>query len=362
MNDYSDGSGADVSGHSGAPASDWPAVSVIMPVLNEARHLRVAVHRVLDQDYLGPLEVVLALGSSQDDTDAIAASIVATDPRVRTVPNPSGHTPSGLNAAIAAARYEIIVRADGHSLLPSNYVRTAVELLTETGADNVGGIMRAEGVAPFERAVACAMTSLLGVGRERFHTGGQAGFTSSVYLGVFRRAILEKLVGYDEAFFRAQDWELNHRIRQAGGLIYFSPRLQVSYRPRSTLRALIRQYFHYGRWRRVVMRLHRGTVNLRYLAPPAALLGVLAGFLITVVHPIGLVLPGGYAAAILAGAAWESRRLDWAARLWLPLVIPTMHFSWAVGFLTSPARLVPAAAAARELDNVLDTQAEVSAS
>lgn len=322
----------------------WPAVSVVMPVLNEARHLASAVEHVLDQDYPGVIELMMALGPSTDATDEIAAGLAAADPRVRTVPNPSGRTPAALNAAIAAAGHDVIVRVDGHGILPKDYVRTAVALLEETGADNVGGLMRAEGTTPFERAVACAMTSPLGVGNARFHTGGEQGPADTVYLGVFRRAMLDKLGGYDESFQRAQDWELNYRIRQAGGLIWFSPRLWVSYRPRPDLRALARQYFHYGRWRRVVMRQHRGTASVRYLAPPVALVSVLVGSLVAVAgQPIGLVLPGGYLLGVLAGSAWIGRRLDRRALPWLPLVLPTMHGSWALGFLTS-VRSVPAAA------------------
>src|SRR6266702_8278443 len=174
----------------------WPAVSVVMPVLNEEKHLREAVEGVLAQQYPGELELVLALGPSRDRTDEIAAGLVGEHPgRVRTVPNPRGATPSALNAAVAAARHEIVVRVDGHALFPSDYVRAAVEVLTDTGADNVGGIMAAEGTDTFERAVACAMTSPLGVGNARFHTGGQAGPADTVYLGVFRRSALERVGG-----------------------------------------------------------------------------------------------------------------------------------------------------------------------
>ena len=137
--------------------------------------------------------------------------------------------------------------------------------------------MAAEGVTDFQRAVAAAMTSPIGVGQASFHVGGEEGPAPTVYLGVFRREVLERLGGYDETFLRAQDWELNHRIRESGGVVWFTPRLTVSYRPRSDLRALARQYRDYGRWRRVVMREHEGTASLRYLAPPAAVVAVAAG-------------------------------------------------------------------------------------
>ena len=267
----------------GGAGTDWPAISVIMPVLNEERHLADAVRQILDQDYPGGLELVIALGPSRDRTDEIAAGLTAADPRVRTVPNPTGRTPSALNAAIAATRYEIVVRVDGHGLLAPGYLRTAVRLLAETGADNVGGVMHAEGQSAFERTVAIAMTSKLGVGNAKFHTGGAAGPAETVYLGVFRRPTLEKLGGYNEAFIRAQDWELNHRIREAGGLVYFSPELKVTYRPRPTFATLAKQYLFYGRWRRVVMRTHSGTASLRYLAPPVAVLAVLVGTVLGII-------------------------------------------------------------------------------
>jgi succinoglycan biosynthesis protein ExoA len=328
-------------------ADSWPPVSVIMPVLNEERHLREAVLGVLAQDYPGDLELVMALGPSRDRTEAIAAELVQEYPQVRSVANPSGTTPAALNAAVAAATHDVVVRVDGHAVFPSDYVRTAVEVLTETKADNVGGIMAAEGVTVFEQAVARAMTSPLGVGSARFHTGGQAGPADTVYLGVFRREALQRVGGYDEAFQRAQDWEMNLRIRQSGGVVWFTPRLRVAYRPRADVSRLGRQYFDYGCWRRVVMRQHPESVSARYLAPPVALVAVAAGtaaglaglVLGSATLRAGLVLPAGYLAAILAGSAVIGRDLPPAVLVRLPLVFATMHGCWAAGFLTSPRSL-----------------------
>ena len=139
--------------------------------------------------------------------------------------------------------------------------------------------MAAEGITPFQQAVAWAMTSPFGVGAAKIHTGGEPGPADTAYMGVFRREAVEQVGGYNEKFEIAEDWELNHRIRQAGGLIWFQPALRVTYRPRTTVRALGIQYFRYGRWRRVVARQHAGTINLRYLAPPVAVAAVGAGTL-----------------------------------------------------------------------------------
>ncbi len=322
------------------PAS--PPVGVVMPILNEERHVEEAVAAVLGQDYPGALELVLALGPSTDRTDEIAHAIQDRDPRVRTVPNPSGGTPQALNAALGGLsdHAAVVVRVDGHGILDPDYVRTAVELLEQTGAANVGGLMDAEGVTSFERAVAAAMTSRLGVGASRFHTGGEAGPVDTVYLGVFRREWLRRLGGYDTRFVRTQDWELNHRIREAGGVVWFSPRLRVAYRPRPTVRALARQFRDYGTWRRIVARRHPGTITLRYLAAPAALVGVVVGLAGGLVWwPLWLVPAAYLTITTVGGLAVGDARLRPADRLWMPVILPTMHLAWGWGFLTSRVRL-----------------------
>jgi glycosyltransferase involved in cell wall biosynthesis len=311
-----------------------------MVVRNEASHLAEAVRSVLAQDYPGSMSVAVAVGPSSDGTERVAEELAAVDPRVRCVSNPTGRTPAGLNAAVAATAAPVVVRVDGHAVLPAGYVRRAVELLEETGAVNVGGVMAAEGTNPFERAVAAAMSSPFGVGGGRFHYGGQAGPADTVYLGNFRRTALEEVGGYDEHFTRAQDWELNHRLRANGGLVWFAPELRVTYRPRPTLRALARQYRDYGRWRRVVMRHHRDSVRWHYLVPPVTVLGMVGGVVLVIVgEPLGWLAPGAYVAANLAGTLMLGRRLSLTEALRLPVVLATMHVCWGWGFLTSPRNL-----------------------
>lgn len=321
--------------------SPLPAISVILPVLNEESHLEGAVLSVLSQDYLGPLEIILALGPSRDRTNEIAAKLASQDNRVKLLDSPTGKTAAGLNLALAASQSPVVVRVDGHAQIPNNYISLIVEILNETGAVNVGGVMAAVGTTAFERAVAGAMRSPLGVGASRFHTGGQAGEVDTVYLGAFRREALVAIGGFDEQFTRAQDWELNFRLRENGGVIYFDPRLHVTYRPRSTVRALAKQYFEYGRWRRVVSRRHSGTINYRYLAPPFALLGFSASIVLGIVFSSVFFIP---ALVYLLFVVLASLKISTSISeyLLLLLVIPTMHFAWGAGFISSPKTLVPA--------------------
>lgn len=314
-----------------------------MPVLNEERHLRAAVQRVLDQDYPGEMDVTLAVGPSRDRTGDVAAELAARFDRVRVVSNPSGSTPAGLNAAIKASFGEIVVRVDGHAMIPTDYVRTAVAVLERTGADNAGGIMAAEGVGGFEQAVAAAMTSRFGVGDASFHVGGQEGPALTVYLGCFRRSALERVGGYDESMQRAQDWELNLRIRESGGVVYFTPDMKVTYRPRHSLRALARQYHDYGRWRREVARRHPSTLSVRYLAAPMTVVGIVVGLVITGVGVVGgypILAAVGLAPAVVyvlgtlvASLITGMRTQDLSLVTRLPAVFATMHGAWGIGFL-----------------------------
>ena len=315
-------------------------ISVILPVRNEAAHLEEAIQAILSQDFHGKLEVILAIAPSHDATESIARKLMQEDPRVVIVPNPTGRTAVGLNLAIKASHYSIIVRVDGHAKIPINYLTQIMQILTETGAVNVGGVMAAIGENVFERSVARAMRSSLGVGVSRFHTGGTAGSVDTVYLGAFRKEALLAVGGFDERFTRAQDWELNFRLRAAGGVVFFDPRLVVTYRPRSSVRALARQYFEYGRWRRVVSRRHEGTINYRYLAPPFTVLVTSLSLILGVLISTIFLLPSLIYAIFILCASFVIGK-SYNEVVFLPLILLTMHMCWGAGFLTSPKSLVP---------------------
>ena len=207
--------------------------------------------------------------------------------------------------------------------------------------------MDAQGTTPFEEAVAVAYTTRLGLGGGAFHLADSpAAEAETVFLGVFRKDALVAVGGFDESMHRAQDWELNYRLRTRGHKIWFSPELRVTYRPRSTLRALVKQMYETGTWRREVIRRYPETANARYLAPPLALLGVLGG---SVAGPLGVILdsrllrlgflaPAGYVGLIIGGSLVAARPMSASARLRLPLVLAATHLAWGAGFLRGRAQ------------------------
>ncbi|MCS6555417.1 glycosyltransferase family 2 protein [Curtobacterium flaccumfaciens pv. flaccumfaciens] len=323
-----------------------PGVSYVMPVLNEVTEVRAAIGSLLDQDYTGPFEVILALGPSIDGTNELVAEMSAADPRIRAIDNPVGSTPAGLNVAIRASVHPVVIRVDAHSVLPTDYTRIAVHTLLESGADNVGGIMRAEGRTPFERAVALAYGSRVGLGGTPHHVGGTAGPAETAYLGVFRRERLFDVGLFDEGIKRGQDWELNRRLRQTGGTVWFTPELVVTYRPRPSLKRLVRQFVATGLWRGELARRFPANNGLRYFVPPAMVaamaLGIVAG-LVGIVGAVlgtplawallGFVVPVVYLLFVVLGSIAVARRSGLPTLLWLLVVLPCIHVGWGLGFI-----------------------------
>lgn len=302
--------------------SNHPAVSVVIPARDAADTLPSALKSIESQDYRQIVDVIVA---AADEISAAAAQ------GVRVVMNPTGSTPTGLNLAIAASAGDVIVRCDAQSRLPVHYIGRAVATLDRTGAAVVGGMQVPVGATPWERAIAAAMRSRLGAGDARYRLGGEQGPVETVYLGVFRRDVLEAMGGFDESFDRTQDYELNHRIVESGETVWFDPELQVEYRPRGSLGALWTQYFEYGRAKRMFRAKHPGALRLRQLGPPLLVAGLLAALVLSIWIPVALVIPAAYLVALLIAGLLNGFPRS-------ALALATMHVAWGLGFLSAPRR------------------------
>lgn len=317
-----------------------------MPVLNERDYLEHAVGSVLAQELDGPSELVLALGPSTDGTTELAQRLAADDDRIRLVDNPAAHIPVGLNAAIRASRFPTIVRVDAHSELSPGYAQRALATLERTGAANVGGVMRADGRTPFQKAVARAYNSPIGLGGGAYHGTTHEGEAESAYLGVMRRAALDEVGLFDETIRRGEDWELNLRIRQAGHKVWLDPQLSVTYWPRESWWRLARQFRATGAWRGELVRRYGRSNGLRFFAPPALLMNAVLALIVGVLQ-ISRVLGGiasivasivylpliAYALLVTAMALKPGGGRPARERIWTLAVLPTMHLSWGFGFI-----------------------------
>src|SRR5262245_11255852 len=322
-----------------------PSVTVIMPIRNEASFIERSLGAVLAQDYPAEkLEVLIADGRSTDATRERVLSLGRGTPQVRVavVDNPGRIVPTGMNASIALARGEVIVRVDGHTIVERDYVQRTIEALTRTGADCVGGRMDPVSESAFGRAVALATSSPFGVGGARFHYSAREEWVDTVYMGGWRREVFERVGHFDEEMVRNQDDELSYRIRENGGRILLDPSIRSRYYPRTTPRSLWRQYFQYGYWKVRVMQKHPLQMRARQFAPPlmtAALAVSALAAPFAAWARAGLALVGGaYLVANVIASAWTARRGDAASAPWLPVVFAILHLSYGAGFLTGLLR------------------------
>ncbi len=322
-------------------------ISIVAPMLNEARHIEDFIADVAAQDVAVPVELIVADGGSDDGSVALIQTFAAHEGvGLTVVENPDRHVSAGLNLCIARAGGDLIVRMDCHSRYPPDYLRRLAVASEETGAWNVGGVVVAEGDTPWERAVATAMSSPFGGIGWTLSGGTGARFeTDTVTFGAFRPVAFDVAGLFDERFVRNQDDEFNLRLRLNGGSIVLDPAIEVRYRPRGSLRSVFRQYFEYGYWKIAVMRKHRRVLTARSLAPAAfvvslAALGIAALPFRAPRAALGAELAVYLGASSVAAVAATRRRgesLSSAGRVML--VFPAFHVGYGVGMVVGFVRL-----------------------
>jgi len=313
-------------------------VSIVIPCRNEAGRIRECVGAALAQlagNNAG--ELIIADGVSDDGTRKILESLEREEPRVRLIDNPGRIVSTGLNAAIRAARGQIIIRMDAHTEYAPDYVARCVELLEKTGADNVGGPWLAKGDGYVSRAIAAAFQSSFAVGGARGHDVNHEGPVDTVYLGCWSKETFERFGYFDEELVRNQDDEHNLRIIRGGGKIYQSPKVRSWYRPRGTLAALFKQYLQYGYWKVRVIQKHKQPASPRHLVPGGFVLALaILAILSPIFHPpfIALLLAlGSYVLALLAASLVTAARTGIALLPVLPAAFCCYHFGYGFGFL-----------------------------
>jgi succinoglycan biosynthesis protein ExoA len=310
-----------------------PRVSVIVPARDEAAHISACVRSIVAQDVPDGLEVIVADGRSTDATAELARSAGAV-----VVDNPLQTTPAGLNAALAAARGEVIVRFDAHAEMPPGYVAACVRALEEeAGALSVGGWVQIDGAGPWGRALGAALASRVGTGNPRPRRQPRSGDgrvdVDGFAFGAWRAEVLREHGGWDERFLRNQDFELSHRLRRAGGRVVFDPAIWSTYRPRESFRRIARQYWDYGRFKALAFTSAPQSIRPRQLAP-LALLATAAAALTRarLARPARAAL-GAYAVAL--GVATARSRGGWRT---LP-VLATIHAAWGGGLVVGLLRI-----------------------
>ena len=314
--------------------SQLPFFSIVMPVLNEQRHVEQALLSLIEQVEGRQAEILVLDGGSDDDTLGIVGRLAQRFPMVRVVHNPDRIQSAACNLAsgMLDERSEVMIRTDAHAAYPTHFVENVVRALAVTGATSVVVPMRTVGRRRLQRAIAATQNSRLGNGGSRHRRAVESQFVDHGHHAAFDVAFFRSIGGYDPGFTHNEDAEFDVRTHAAGGRVWLCAEATIDYFPRETFRQLARQYRRHGRGRARTVIKHGLRLKPRQLAPLAVLASVAADLLVPVT-PLVAIPSGLYAGAcLLWGAAVAVRRRDAALLLMGPASI-TMHLSWAWGFV-----------------------------
>ncbi len=320
--------------------------SVLVPVLNEQRHIRASISAMLEQRFPGTIEFVLVDGGSTDGTRDILEELARRDPRLRVFDNPRGRTPSGLNVALRHARGRWTARMDAHTAYPPDYLALGVDRLERGGTRWVSGPQVPAGHGPVSRAVALALRTRLGRGGSRkwaaadSRADGEYDLDSGVFAGVWETATLLQYGGWDEGWARNQDAEMAGRFLGRGERLVCLPRMGARYTPRDSIRGLWRQYGGYGEYRVKTALRHPHTMRRSHLIPPGLVVTVGAAALAP--RRIRRVARGALAvygcALVGAGVGALSQADAPSDAALVPLALGAMHLGNGVGVIRGVVR------------------------
>jgi glycosyltransferase involved in cell wall biosynthesis len=317
-----------------------PAISVIVPMRNEAESIARCLRSLLAQSLpQSEYAVIVVDGMSSDGSTETVLKLQIEAPNVVLLKNPSRTMPAGMNIGLQYACSPIVVVAGAHTSYPSHYLETCLKYLNRTGADVVGGPLittaLSSGFVP--RMIAAILSSRFGVGNADFRTGLKEGWVETVPYGAYRKEIFERCGVYSESLIRAQDCELHARIRHKGGLIYQTPELLTYYHPVSTFHILWRKAFLDGQWQCYAAMRNPQSIALRRFAP-ALMLMLLAGLaVLTIFVPKTLALVAvALLMYLLVGFCFgttQTRTSGLLTRLALPFCAFPFHVCYGAGTL-----------------------------
>ncbi len=316
-----------------------PFVSIIMPVRNEADFIERAVQSALENDYpYEKMEVLVVDGMSDDGTRSIVKKLSEADGRVKLLDNPQRIVPTAMNVGLIESNGDLFIRIDGHTKVPADFIRKSVQCLREhPDAWVVGGYIETIAENYVGQAIASAMKSPIGVGNARFRLGDYEGWVDTLAFGTHHKWIIDKIGYFDEELVRNQDDEFNLRIIIAGGKIWMSNSIHITYFSRASFGKLWRQYFQYGFWRIRTLQKHKRPATFRQLVPLLFVLSILllaiGGFWLRAFWVILLIEMVLYFMGLLLGALDVGRKSGWQYAPLAPAVFAILHFAYGLGSL-----------------------------
>ncbi len=323
-------------------------VSIVVACRNEEAFIGDCLDSILANDYPKDLlEVLVVDGVSDDGTRVIVESYSERFPFVRLVDNPRRLASTAFNLGIQHAFGDVVMIMGAHSTYATDYISRCVRASTESGADNVGGIIRVMPRTPglLGNALAFALGHRFGVGNAHFRCEtNRRRWADTVFGGCYRREVFEKVGLFNEQLVFNQDIEFNLRLGRAGGRILLDPEIVSDYQARSDLKSFWKHNFRNGSWVVFSLLFCDGIpFSWRHLIPLGFVTALVGFGTLSFILPhfswmfLGISVSYLTASLIVSGAI-AVRERDFRYFVVMPLAFASLHVAYGLGSLTALVR------------------------
>jgi succinoglycan biosynthesis protein ExoA len=313
---------------------DERSVLIVIPTLNEAAHIRTCLLGLHAQ--APTAAIVVVDGNSTDNTRQIVRDLMCEITQLVLLKNDRRIQSCGINLAVsqmAEMNHKILIRCDVHATYPDDFIAKILNDFNERDVASVVVAMDAIGQNAFAKGAAWIVDTVLGNGGAKHRGARYTGLVDHGHHAGMRLDWFHSISGYDTAFSHNEDAEYDHRITRAGGKIWMNGDTRISYHMRSSLFAILRQYFNYGMGRARTCAKHGLRPKLRQSLPTLNLLCLLFCLVGAVWWPWLGILPIMYVLGLFGVSIVAALKLGNMSGLWAGPALAAMHNAWAVGFL-----------------------------
>lgn len=270
-------------------------VSVVVGLLNEEKFLPRLIEDFKKQTYNhNEIELIFIDGMSKDDSWKILEDFKNSNHDfydVVLLKNPKVILSAGMNVGIKAARGECILKVDCHSHITENFIENNVKIIEE-GEDVCGGPRPniIENADNFSKTLLLVEENMFGSGIADYRKKTTKKYVSSVFQGMYKKSIFDKIGLLDEKVGRVEDNELHYRIRKNGYKIRYSNDILSYQYTRPTLKRMLKQKYSNGYWIGKVSHVYPKAFSIFHFVPLAFVLAIIFSLVMIPITSIFIIL------------------------------------------------------------------------
>ena len=315
-------------------------VSVVIGLLNEEKFLPRLIEDFKNQTYNhNNIELIFIDGMSKDNSWAILQEFKESNHdffNVVLLKNPKVILSAGMNVGIRAARGECILKVDCHSHITENFIENNVKVI-ESGEDVCGGPRPniIENEDALSKTLLLVEENMFGSGIANYRKETSKKYVSSVFQGMYRKEIFDKIGLLDEQVGRVEDNELHYRIRKNGYKIRYSNDILSYQYTRPTVKRMLKQKYSNGYWIGKVSHVYPKAFSIFHFVPFVFVLGIIFSLLmlpLTKIFAIFLGVSYGLFTVLVTIMTIINNKFN-ATLLLIPFLLFLVHFSYGWGTL-----------------------------